>query len=44
MGSSFSSRVVDNVSNFVRRKRKLEYEDCEELDKVIEVLLHTPKR
>lgn len=46
MGSVISSpqRIVSDVSNFVRRKRKLECDSMQDVDKIIDVALHTPKR
>lgn len=46
MGSIISSpqRIVNDVSNFVRRKRKLESDSMQDIDKIIDIALHTPKR
>lgn len=46
MGIIYSSRtMVNNMTNYISgRKRKYSYSDDDEINKVIDIALHTPKR
>lgn len=46
MGVNFSTQnIVDNVTSFVTgRKRKYSETEDDEVNKVIEIALHTPKK
>lgn len=46
MGGNLSTQgLIDNVANFVTgRKRKHSESDDDDLNKVIEIALHTPKK